>query len=123
MHLVSVGRDCRASTHDVGRRTACTRISTGTCPWGKVLSMSTRHTLDQPSQIIQLFIQGSDAGFNLFINLLLCQNACCIFRVGVAVMGVQEDSSFGTVGFSQLFCYLRERRIFYRSLIENWHAS
>ena len=63
--------------------------------------MKIRHPLDQPSQVLQLFGQKSDASFNLFSNFFLCQDACLGFRVGVASMGVQEDSSLETSGFSQ----------------------
>ena len=99
----------------VGRHTGCAGNSACSHPSGKVCLVGPRHLLDRPSQIFYLFSQGRDVAFDLFLDILLCQDACFGFRVHVAYTNVQGVASFGTVDFGH-YC-LRACCIFYRFLV------
>ena len=52
-------RIARICKRPAGWGAGCASYSTGTHHWGKSLSMNTRHPMDQPSQVLWLFGQGS----------------------------------------------------------------
>ena len=58
----------------VGRGTGWARNSTGTCPWGKIWSMSSQCFLNQPSHILLLPSDRSEVFPHLFIDFLWKSN-------------------------------------------------